>query len=208
MGRRLPFEGRYNEGTMVSNRPSSTNLDNQKPSATNMAVYTDHTLFPHQPAVPKSRARPKTSKCRFCQKPNHDIKSCHPFHTNGEGIVQDDDSSRKFGYSIVYYFLHKPRVKYTANAAMLANPPRRELCCQSEYSTGTQAKDYLLDRKADPVEEVEEGQSHYFLTNIDKVSTTNKTGKRKRGKQTKPTLEERLIHLERLYIENVPACFF
>ena len=145
MGRRLPFEGRYNEGTMVSNRPSSTNLDNQKPSATNMAVYTDHTLFPHQPAVPKSRARPKTSKCRFCQKPNHDIKSCHPFHTNGEGIVQDDDSSRKFGYSIVYYFLHKPRVKYTANAAMLANPPRRELCCQSEYSTGTQAKDYLLD---------------------------------------------------------------
>ena len=62
---------------------------------------------------------------------------------------------------------------------MLANPPRCELCCQSEYSTGTQAKDYLLDRKPDPVEEVEEGQSQYFLTNSDKVSTTNKTGKGK-----------------------------
>ena len=52
-----------------------------------------------------------------------------------------------------------------------------------------------------------EGQSRYFFTNSDKVSTTKKTGKRKRGKHTKPTLEERLIHLERLYNKIVPNCF-
>ena len=108
MGRRLQFKGRFDEGTITSNQPSSTNLGNQKASATNMAVYTDHTLFSHQSAVSKSCAKRKISKCRFCQKPNHDIKSCHPFHTNGEGIVQDDDSTRKFGYSIMYFFCTNP----------------------------------------------------------------------------------------------------
>ena len=191
MGGRQPFEGTYGEGSIVANLPSSTDLGNQKLSATNMDMFTDHRKFPEQPAVPKSRPNQKISRCRICRKSTHDIKSCHPFHTNGEGIVQDDDPSRKFAVSIVYHFPHEPSVEYASNTKMLANPPRRELCSQSEYSTGREAKDYLLDPKPDPVDEVLEGQSRFFHTNTEKVSTT----KKKRNRKTIiTTLENRFIY--------------
>ena len=206
MGERQ-FEGVYNEGTIVSNRRSSIDLGNQKPTITDMDQYTDHTKFPEQAPVPISPAIQRICKCRFCREPGHDIKSCHPFHTNGEGIVQDDDPSRKFGHSIVYHFPHIPSDEYAGNTKMLAQPPRRELCSHSEYSTSRKAKDYLLDRKPDPVEVVVEGQSQYFPTISGKVITTTNKGKRKRTQPTKQSLEQRLLFLERLFEQRVPDCY-
>ena len=112
-----------------------------------MDEYTKHPTFQDLPAVDDSPAKQRICRCRFCQELYHNIKSCYPFHTNGEGIVQDDDPTRKFGHSTVYHFPHKPADKYEGNSEMLEHPLRRELCSQSEYSTSRKAKDYLLDQK-------------------------------------------------------------
>ena len=193
MGSRGLFAGAYSEGAIVSNRSASANLINQDTALTN------HNLFPQQLAVLRSFPKSKPLSCRFCRELDHTIKSCYELHTNGEGILQDDDVSKKIKYSIVYRFPHKPSVEYTLYAVVLRKLPIREFCCQLEVSTGTQAKDYLMDQKIDPVEE---GQSHYFLEQSEQVSTPKNTGKRKRSSKTKTTLEERLTHQELLYNNN------
>ena len=203
------FVGTRNEGAIISNQCSTTDLSNRKPTTADMDDYTNHYTFQDLPVVDDSASEPRIRTCRFCQERYHDIKSCCTFHTNGEGIVQDDDPTRKFGYSVVYHFPNKPAIEYEGNREMLKHPPRRELCSRTEYSTRRKAKDYLLDRKVDPVEIVLEGQSQHFPTISDKELTTNSTttGKRKRDKQVKLSLEQRVIYLERLYKPHVADCY-
>ena len=162
------FAGTHNEGAIISNQCSTTDLSNRKPTTDDMDDYTNHYTFQDLLVVDDSASEQRIRTCRFCREPYHDIKSCYSFHTHGEGIVQDDDPTRKFGHSVVYHFPHKPANEYKGNKEMLKHPPRRELCSQSEYSTSRKAKDYLLDRKVDPVEIVLEGQSQHFPTISDK----------------------------------------
>ena len=203
------FAGTHNEGAIISNQSSTTDLRNREPTTDDMNDYTNHYEFNKLAVVDTTPPDPRIRSCRFCQELHHDIKSCYQFHTNGEGIVQDDDPSRKFCHSIVYHFPNEPANEYEGNLEMLKRPPRRELCSQTEYSTSRKAKDYLLDRKVDPVEIVLEGQSQHFPIISDKELTTNSTTtrKRKRDKPVKPSLEQRLIYLEGLFKPDVSGCY-
>ena len=126
----------------------------------------------------------KGSSCyiRWCRGEGHTIKSCYDFHTNGEGIVQDDDPSRKNCCSLVYHFPNELSPECTVAAVVLGNPPIQEFCSQSEVSAGVD--DYILDRQPDPIE----GQSYYFPSQDEQRWTPKTTGKRKRATPTKKTL--------------------
>ena len=161
-------------------------------------------MFPHQAPVVKLEIKSKIPRCRWCRDLDHNIKSCYYYHTNGEGIIQDDDPSRKFEYSVGYHFPNKPSDEYTSHEAILQRPPIREFVCRSKYTMGTQARDYLMDRKSDPIDDA---QALFFQTKSKKVTTTKTTRKRKRVTGTKPSLEQRLIKLELLYRNDVQGCF-
>ena len=74
--------------------------------------------------------------------------------------MKDDHVGRQYGYSAVYHFLNPPNTEYLASAAVLKNPPIREIRCDSEFCRGAGDPDYLMDPKMDPAN----GQEFYFQT--------------------------------------------
>ena len=142
----------------------------------------------------KSDSKLIICKCRYCRASGHLITSCYYFHTIGEGIIQDDDPSRRFWCSLVYHFPNNLSPIYAVAASFLENLPIREFCCQSAVSSFV-VGDYILDWRPDPIE----GQNYYFLSQDEQQSTPKTTGKRKRAAPSRKSLEKRLLEQELLY---------
>ena len=179
MGLHAPFVGHYDESWLVSNQHSLAIHINKNSSTADITTLTDHHLLSHQLPLLRSDSSSKIHRCRYCRELGHTIKSCYDFHTNGEGILQDDHPSRKFYYSTVYHFPNKLSSEYTFAAVVLGKPPIREFCCRSEASAGVD--DYIMDRTPDPIE----GQCYYFPPQGEQRSTPKTTGKRKRAAPSK-----------------------
>ena len=173
MGSRTPFVGKYDEAVLVTNQHPSVIHINNYLSAANIAYLTDHHQIALEPPLLKSDSKSKISRCRHCRAIGHLITSCYDFHTNGEGIIQDDDPSRRFWCSLVYHFPNDLSPEYTVAASILGNPPIQEFCCQSAVLSFV-VGDYILDRQLDPIE----GQNYYFQSQDEQQSTPKTTGKR------------------------------
>ena len=144
MGSYGPFVGKYNEGALVTNQHPSAIHINSYSSPADLAYLTDHHQIALEPPLLKSDYKSKISRCRHCRAIGHLITSCYVFHTNGEGIIQDDDPSRRFWCSLVYHFPNDLSPEYKVAASILGNPPIREFCCQSAVLS-SKAGDYILD---------------------------------------------------------------
>ena len=60
------FAGKNNEGAIISNKCSTTDLSNREPTTDDMDDYTNHYGFNKLPVVDTFPPDPRIRTCRFC----------------------------------------------------------------------------------------------------------------------------------------------
>ena len=149
---------------------------------------TNHSSFPDWEALTPDPGATKISHCRFCRYPGHTITSCIHFHTHGYETVPDNDLSRKFGCSVVYYFPNKPQQEY--DASKLKNPPIQELKSTSAFSSQyNNIPDFSMDEKKIIIKE----QEYHFKKQRKKIKNSKIVGNRKKKRKNRVRLEIRLL---------------
>ena len=135
--------------------------------------FTNQLLFPNWTALTQDKATTKTYHCNFFHYPCHTIISCKYFHTHGYGTVLDNDRSRNFGCSVVYYFPHHPQQEY--DASKQKNPPIRESRSTSAFSYQyNNDPDFLMDKYTFSIEE----QEYHFKKQRKKIENTKTVRKK------------------------------